>query len=275
MPQQNKNESFHFKEFSNLDNSPEADYLIQSMDVMTSLDSIRGIKERALNAMNLREGDKILEIGCGHGEDAETLGKLVGERGSVVAVDLSSRMIDEAKKRSKQTNVEYIVADINQLTYPDHTFSACHADRFLVSHTNINSFLKNILKLLKPGGVLCFTDVDALSIIVAPYGRTTQIILDELHQLFVNPYMGRILPEVFIKQGLRQVVVFPETSMIRSFRTLCKIFQFYLLAETAIKKGKLTPFEVNQWFENMREAEEKGNFLYCINFFTVLAYVPL
>ena len=126
----NQAQPFHFKGFSNLDNSLDADYLIHSMDVMMSLESIRAIKKRALSAMNLQTGDKVLEIGCGHGEDAEALGKLVGKTGSVLAVDLSSRMIEEAKRRSQQPNVDYLVADVNQLPHPDHTFSACHADRF-------------------------------------------------------------------------------------------------------------------------------------------------
>ena len=116
--------------------------------------------------------------------------------------------------------------------------------------------------------------MDALSIVMAPYGRTTQVILDELHQLFVNPYIGRTLPQVLMAGGLEDVVVFPETSMIRSFETLCKIFQFSQLADGAIKKGLLTLFEVNQWFEEMRDAEEKGTFLYCINFFTAIGHKP-
>ena len=269
------NDTFHFKSFSNLDSSPSADFLINSMDVMMKLSCIETIKRRALKAMYLKSGDKVLEIGCGHGEDAEILGKLVGRKGSVVAVDISHRMIEEAKKRSLQANVEYLTADVTKLPYADHTFSACHADRFLVSCSDLKSSVKAILRLIKPGGTLCFTDVDALSIVLAPYGRITQIMLEALHKSFVNPYIGRILPQIFIEQGLQNIVIIPEISIIRSFDTLCKIFQFSLLAEGAIKQGKLTPLEVKQWFEELREAEEKGTFLYCIKLFTVLGSIPL
>lgn len=270
----NAQKLFHFKEFTNLDTSQDADFLINSMDVMSSLESIQAIKQQALDSMCLRPGDYVLEIGCGHGEDAEALGAVVGNTGSVLAVDISQKMIDEAKRRSTQANVEYLRADANHLPYSDHIFSACHADRLLVSHEDYKTLFQEIIRLIKPDGVVCFTDVDALSIILTPFNSVTRIILEQLHRSFVNPYMGRILPELFIEQGLREIRVFPETTMLQSFETLCEIFQFSQVAATAIKEGKLTRESSAQWFKTMYQAEKEGNFLYCINFFTVLGKIP-
>jgi ubiquinone/menaquinone biosynthesis C-methylase UbiE len=274
MQQVNPLKNFRFKEFTNLDNSPDADYLIASMDVMSSLDSIQAIKKRAIKAMNLKSGDIVLEIGCGHGEDAEAIGEIVEDNGSVVAIDSSQRMIDEAKHRSKQANVYYLVQDANHLNYPDWYFSACHADRLLVSHENYQELFKTIIPFIKPGGVMCFTDVDALSIILSPYNKATRAILDQVHQSFVNSYMGRELPALFIQQGLRDVTVIPEISMVRSFEIMNKIFDFTKIAGEAIRAGKLTQGEFKQWEDSMRTADKEGKFLYCITFFTVLGRVP-
>jgi len=270
----NSLENFRFKEFANLDNSPDADYLIASMDVMSSLDSIQAIKKRAIEAMSLKNGDIVLEVGCGHGEDAETIGQIVGDAGSVIAVDLSYRMIEEAKHRSKQANVYYSMGDANHLNYPAWHFAACHADRLLVSHENYRELFKKIIPLIRPGGTICFTDVDALSIIISPYNKATKTVLDQIHQSFVNSYIGRELPALFIQEGLRDIMVIPEVSMVRSFEVMNKIFDFKKIAAEAIKADKLTQEKSKQWENTMRTADKEGKFLYCITFFTVLGRVP-
>ncbi|MBY0272314.1 MAG: methyltransferase domain-containing protein [Alphaproteobacteria bacterium] len=274
MLQKQNSKLFCFKEFANLDMSENADYLIKSMDVMSSLESIKAIKYRALDSMCLRPGDRVLEVGCGHGEDAEALGAIVGDTGSVIAIDASKRMIDEAAQRSTQSNVEYLQTDAYDLNYSDHIFSACHADRLLVSHEDYRGLFKEILRLIKQNGVVCFTDVDALSIILTPFNFITKIILEQIHKSFVNPYMGRILPELFIENGLREIKIIPETSMIRSFETLSEIFQFSQVADSAIEEGKLTRDLSSQWFKEMYQAEKEEKFLYCVTFFTVLGKIP-
>jgi ubiquinone/menaquinone biosynthesis C-methylase UbiE len=265
---------FHFKGFSNLDASEDANFLVNSMDIMYSLESIKIIKKRALESMCLSPGDRILEVGCGHGEDAEALGLIVGNTGSVLAIDISQRMIEEAKKRSKQMNVEYLKDDARNLPYLDHTFSACHADRLLVSSENYRELFQEVVRLVRPGGIICFTDVDALSIILAPFNPATNAILDQIHKSFVNPYMGRILPELFTEQGLTEVRILPEVAMIRSFETLSEIFQFSRIAETAINEGTLTREIAAEWFRSMYQGEKEKTFLYCITFFTVVGKVP-
>lgn len=271
----NHNDNFHFKEFGHLDNSLDADYLINSMDVMSSLPCIKSIKKRALETMELKYGDNILELGCGHGEDAEAIGKLIGNAGSVVAIDLSQRMINTAQERSKQNNVKYIVGDAEFLNYTNQTFSACHADRLLVSHHNYQQVFKEITRVLKPNGMVCLTEVDALSIIIYPYNDITKIILDQLCSSFVNPYIGRMLPKLFIEHGLKNITVIPQNSMIQSLKTLRQIFQFDKIAKEAIKKGVLTKLAAEQWINNMKKADEEGKFLYSVTFFTVLGILPI
>ncbi len=98
---------FHFKEFTNLDNGKNADFLIHSMDVMNSLESIQKIKTKAIASMNLQSGDIILEAGCGHGSDAEKIAGEIGNSGKVLAIDNSQRMINEANRRSTHANVKW------------------------------------------------------------------------------------------------------------------------------------------------------------------------
>jgi ubiquinone/menaquinone biosynthesis C-methylase UbiE len=246
------------------------------MDVMMSLDSVQRIKFNAIKAMNLKAGDNILEIGCGHGEDAELIGSMVGDNGYVVATDLSKRMIEEAQRRSKQQNVKYMVADLNDLQpqYPYKSFSGCHADRLLVSAANYSELFRDTLKYIKPGGVVSFTDVDAISIILQPYNKITKLVLSQIHECFVNPSMGSKLPDLFAECGLEDIRVIPEHSMVKSFDTMSKIFQFENIIADAVKSKKFSKEEGEQWLKDMQIADKQGKFLYCITMFTVVGHMP-
>ncbi|MGE3803315.1 MAG: class I SAM-dependent methyltransferase [Gemmataceae bacterium] len=64
-----------------------------------------------LKALNIREGDKVADIGAGSGYFTFRLAKLVGAKGKVYAVDIQQEMLDIMKKRmakEKVTNVELI-----------------------------------------------------------------------------------------------------------------------------------------------------------------------
>ncbi len=265
-----KMNDFHFRGFSDLDNYGGADFLMHSMDVMYKINSVQSIKKIAIDSMNLNSGDKVLEIGCGHGQDAEAIAKIVGANGLVEAIDSSSRMISEAQKRSKHNNVHYSVMPAQEMNFNDNFFSACHVDRLLVSSKNYENIFNEILRVIMPAGRICITDVDALSILMYPFNDTTQKILNQIHKVFVNPFIGRMLPELFIKNNLKNIKILPELLVINDFDILSKIFNFSEVINILVDKNELTIDDGQNWIANMLNASKYGIFLYCVTFFTVV-----
>ena len=87
--------------------------------------------------------------------------------------------------------------------------------------------------------------------------------------------MGRRLPDLFVEYGFENISLITNTSVIRSFENLQKIFQFNNYVTQAIANNKITEQEANTWLKNMKNAEQKGRFIYCVNFFTVVGKKPL
>src|SRR5215470_6264836 len=72
------------------------------------------LRRRAVRAMALRPGDRVLEVGVGSGRNLPYLLDAVGPDGSVTGVDLSPGMLAEARKllaRRGAANVRLIEAD--------------------------------------------------------------------------------------------------------------------------------------------------------------------
>ena len=72
------------------------------------------ITEKTMRRMDLRPGERILDLGCGSGWATRLLARIVGEGpqsfGQVVGVDISDEMIRQARAASKEfDNVMFVV----------------------------------------------------------------------------------------------------------------------------------------------------------------------
>lgn len=97
-----------------------------------------------------------LEVGCGTGAFARAL----AERSKrVLAVDLSPRMVEVAKARSKgYPNIEYEVADANSWPFSEGRFG-CVASITTLHHLPLAPTLRKMGSALRPGGTLLVLDL--------------------------------------------------------------------------------------------------------------------
>lgn len=69
-------------------------------------------RRAAIDALHVRSGDTVLDIGCGTGRNLPILARSVGERGRVIGLDVSSGALERARQRTRDLpNVELVQAD--------------------------------------------------------------------------------------------------------------------------------------------------------------------
>jgi SAM-dependent methyltransferase len=76
------------------------------------------VRQKAVDLLNLREGDRVLDAGCGLGGSFPYLVRAVGPAGQVVGVDISPEMSLNARSRiarNKWSNVEVIEAAVQDV----------------------------------------------------------------------------------------------------------------------------------------------------------------
>jgi ubiquinone/menaquinone biosynthesis C-methylase UbiE len=81
----------------------------------------QGYRVAAVNALSLRQGDTVVELGCGTGRNFELLESAVGVTGKVVGVDLTGAMLDQAEARihaAGWTNVQLVEHDMAKYAIP-------------------------------------------------------------------------------------------------------------------------------------------------------------
>ena len=118
--------------------------------------------DRIWDALRLSRDARVLDAGCGSGQWAIAL----AERGArVTAIDLSPEMIrlagDHASARGR--DIEWRTGDVTRLTDPLAVFDAIHARALLQFVPDVPGALRELRRVLRPGGRLLATVPGALS----------------------------------------------------------------------------------------------------------------
>lgn len=121
-------------------------------------------------APHLREGLDILDLGSGPGTITVDLARRVSP-GRVIGVDASSEIVAQANGLAASSavgNVEFRVGDAYALDFDDDTFDVVHAHQTLQHLQHPVDALRELRRVLRPGGVLAVRDVDYGGVLTAP-----------------------------------------------------------------------------------------------------------
>lgn len=111
--------------------------------------------ERLFQHTGSLRGLKILEPGCGTGRLTEILSDLAGDEGSVVALDISPRMIDVARRRTAtRRNVEIHLCAIEELPLEENSYDLILCHQVFPHFEDKRQVLSILSRTLNPDGRL-------------------------------------------------------------------------------------------------------------------------
>ncbi|MFE1958241.1 methyltransferase domain-containing protein [Streptomyces sp. NPDC059479] len=131
----------------------------------------------ALDAAELRPGRHVLDAGCGTGAFLPWIADAVGPEGRVSAVDLAEENAELAAARmaarGAPCELDVRQGDLLRLPYPDDTFDAvwCANTTQYLSDEELPLALRELRRVVRPGGTIAVKDLDAGLITVRPGDR--------------------------------------------------------------------------------------------------------
>ena len=114
------------------------------------------------NYAAIKNGDNVLDLGSGAGNDCFVARAIVGESGKVTGLDFTDAMITKAVANNLKlgfNNVEFVQGDIEEMPLPDNNFDVIVSNCVLNLVPDKNKAFAQMMRVLKPGGHFCVSDV--------------------------------------------------------------------------------------------------------------------
>lgn len=161
----------------------------------------------------IKKGDVVVDLGSGAGNDCFIARHETGETGKVIGVDFTPAMIDKARKNAEVrgfNNVEFRQGDIESMPITANSADVIVSNCVLNLVPNKDAVIKDIYRVLKPGGHFSISDVVLVGAL--PEG------LRKDAEMYAGCVSGAIQKEVYLElihaNGFENVTIQKEKPII-------------------------------------------------------------
>jgi ubiquinone/menaquinone biosynthesis C-methylase UbiE len=228
--------------------------------------SVRHLKQRTYELMQVGAGQKILDVGCGPASDTIELGKLVGQAGQVFGVDRDRAMVHEAETRAREAGVSAWVkhkqADSSALPFEPDTFDACRSERLFQHLPHPGPTVAEMVRVTKPGGLIALLDTDWGSASTDTTETDIERRLARVHADLAanNGYAGRQLYRLLKQNGAVDLKIEVYTNWSTDYAFTRQVTLLPEVERVALTAGIVSEEELQRWHSQCEKADAAGLF---------------
>ncbi len=126
----------------------------------------------------LSPGEVVLDLGSGGGIDVLLSAKRVGPSGKAYGLDMTDEMLELAKQNQAKagiTNAEFLKGEIEDIPLPDNTVDVVISNCVINLSLDKSSVLREVFRVLKPGGRLAVSDIVVRGKVPADIRRNVEL----------------------------------------------------------------------------------------------------
>jgi arsenite methyltransferase len=112
--------------------------------------------------VEVREGDTVLDLGSGAGNDVFVASRMVGEKGLVIGLDMTEAMVEQARANKKKLgveNVEFVLGEIESMPIRENSVDVVISNCVLNLVPDKHRAYGEINRVLRPGGSFSISDI--------------------------------------------------------------------------------------------------------------------
>lgn len=261
----------------NVDHAGNPDAFANYLDMVGGLDGVQARKRQGYSLLQIKEGDQILDVGCGIGEDVRALAQLVGPTGRVIGIDTSATLVAEAQKRTEDPSlpVEFHVGDATHLDFPSDTFDGCRADRVFQHLADREQALAEMIRVVRPGAWVVVNDPDWETLVVDSSDTAlTRKIVNHVCDHVRHGWSGRQSYRLMKVAGFQEIICLPGTVVLPGYAVTSQVCGLENAIAELQTKGAVSGSEVTAWVNHLEQATQAGTFFSAATSFMVAGRKP-
>ena len=120
--------------------------------------------DKLIERSGIKQGMRVLEVGCGSGTFVTFVARAVGRAGKVYALDIQPAMLKQLKVKLAKPenrdikNIKLILGSTYELPFEDNSLDSAYMVTVLQEIPDKKRALKEVRRILKPGGILAVTE---------------------------------------------------------------------------------------------------------------------
>lgn len=229
---------------------------------------------QVLKALELKQGERVLDIGSGPGLLACDIAASVGPAGRVCGIDISEDMLTMSRRRcADQPWTEFQKADATKLPYPDDSFDTAVSTQVYEYVADVPTALAELHRVVRPGGRVVVVDTDYGSLVINTENEARmELVLSAWNEHFVHGRLPRILSRQLRDAGFairhRDVIPMfnPEYHEHTYGKRLLGIMASFVVGRKGVSKE-----QSDAWFSEFAELSREGKFFFSLNRYVFVA----
>jgi ubiquinone/menaquinone biosynthesis C-methylase UbiE len=222
-------------------------------------------RQAMLNLLNLRPGERTIDIGSGNGALVRDMLEVVGNNGHACGVDNSEIMIGLAKKICPEAT--FLKGEATEIPVEDFDYDVLTTSQLLCFVDEVPNALREFYRILKPGGRLLILDTDWGSLV---WNSRNQSFMDRVMEMYITPYVDPYIPRSLSKQLLEAGFKSLERhsfALLNWERNADSYSQqtSEFVRQLMEKSPDFTEDDWEEWDRDLRETEAAGEYLFSLN----------
>jgi len=210
--------------------------------------------ERIMTAIGIPHGGRVADIGCGTGNTTRWFARKVGPEGEVAAVDANVDQLAVARSHAEADghgHIHFLHASAYWTGLPRNHFDVVHC-RLLLCHL-VRPFdaLREMVAIVKPGGVVICFDIDFSGLFSFPSAgccsRIQELLAAHNRHRGIDNALGLGLPRMFLQVGLvKPEMAFIHPVYLRGEEKRLWEYSFFEASPWFVKSGLTSDAELNR-----------------------------
>ncbi len=269
--------------YHDVDGDPHTAVLVGNMDATAGWPATQRLRAWERQQLGLVDGERLLDVGCGRGEAAISLGVDLGATGELIGVDASEAMLEVARRRSSEVPcaVRFSVGDARSLAEANDSFDVVRSERTLQWLPDPGSVVAEFVRVLRSRGRLSLIDTD-WSTLLLDVGdpKITSMVTEGLRVERNRPSnVGRRLAALATAADCQVTMETTDTQIWTEWNpdespAPDGCFSMASLADDLVEKGQLQAGAQSRFVDETHEAARRRRFKMSLTMHAIIAVHP-